>query len=201
MGRGILAGRKTQTRRVGKIQSPHHVELAVEYSNHATKGLEAVATYRAFPGRGTARWGICACPHGIPGDRLWVRETWRPQDGMTIECQHKDEIEYRADGDRPKEPTDCHWKPSIFMPRWASRITLELTDLRVERLQEISEDDAIAEGLYPNPEYTHAQLYTWDGVQGNSNNPRYAYQLLWESINGANSWAENRFNEKDEPRK
>lgn len=127
------------------------------------------------------------CPYGLIGDRLWVKETFRPQDGMTTYCQHQDEIEYRADGDRPKEPTDCHWKPSIFMPRWASRITLEITGVRVERLNEISEEDAIAEGVEP---LSHG-FKNYLGADLQCGDARMSYMSLWESINGAGSWAKN----------
>jgi hypothetical protein len=122
-------------------------------------------------------------PYGKPGDRLWVRETWRPQDGITLHRQNRDEIEYRADGDRPKEPTDCYWKPSIFMPRWASRLTLEITDLRVERLQDISETDAKAEGVSLSEIVRGHKVY--------HASYRAAFCSLWMSIHGSDSWNAN----------
>lgn len=185
----ILAGRKTQTRRVVNPQPRKPVGPNRDGLWSNTK--DPVTRY-------------FGCPHGRIGDQLWVKETLkRSEDGLWGQ--------YAADGEwvvsrPPFAPLRQCWHsrtdkslsksnrpsvPSIHMPRRACRITLELSALRIERLQDISEADAIAEGLYPNPQYTHAELYTWDGVQGNSNNPRYAYQLLWESINGANSWAEN----------
>jgi len=85
----LLDGSKTQTRRVGKIQSPDFVGLKAEAVTHATLGCQIQATHDAFPGRGTARHAICACPYGKPGDQLWVRETWQ---GPLLE-------EYEVDAD------------------------------------------------------------------------------------------------------
>jgi hypothetical protein len=165
MVRAILDGRKTQTRRVGKIQSNGYTELGVEYSNHATKGLEAVATYRAYPNGGTARWGICACPYGKPGDRLWVKEAhyrygqW-VKNGISKSGKQKwnfnaldKRVIFPATATVPTqhklERGDIGWRlrPSIYMPRWASRITLEIANVRVEHLQQITNEDARAEGL------------------------------------------------------
>ena len=128
------------------------------------------------------------CPYGQPGDRLWVRETWMAFD--------KDRIHYRADyafdpkGDKEAGIT---WRPSIFMPRSASRITLEITDVRVQRLQEISEDDAEAEGV---EDYhlrncrVFSPTYNSEGVcvdPGDCTCSNYSYQEsfadLWDSIN------------------
>ena len=163
MIRAILAGRKTQTRRVAKTKG---IDCLGPCGNSVTG--DAFLAGRDWVGNSVS----IKCPYGAPGDRLWVRETWRPQDGMTLEYQIKDEIEYRATDDRPKEPTDCHWKPSIFMPRWASRITLEIVAVRVERLKDISNEDCFAEGLPPE---TMKGNRTWFGD-------------LWEEINGKGSW-------------
>ena len=157
MVKAILAGRKTQTRRIGKCQMDAATELGVEYSRHATKGDVAVATYRAFPDGGSARWGLCECPYGVPGDRLWVRETFQfvhaNSDGQrqTFAARAKFSqndyrwIEYAATPKDNEPPPK--WKPSIFMPRWASRLTLEITGIKVERLKDISNEDCFAEGL------------------------------------------------------
>jgi len=105
------------------------------------------------------------CPYGVPGDRLWVKETFRfGEGGLAREFVH-----YRADEDEP--PAPGQWKPSIFMPRHASRITLEVTAVRVQRVQDIDEVDAIAEGVASRAEYAR----------------------LWCDINGATSWDENPF--------
>lgn len=141
MVRAILEGRKTQTRRVGKIQMEVS-GLGVEYIGHATKGRVAQATYDAFPGRGTVRWAICECPYGVPGERLWVRESWAPRKGWG-ELRAPINMRFAATHDRSEVE---RWRPSIHMPRWASRLTLEIVSVRVERVQEISEADAKAEG-------------------------------------------------------
>ena len=106
------------------------------------------------------------CTYGQQGDRLWVRETWMDSRGE-----------------------DRRWKSPVTMPRWASRITLEVESVRVERLQEISEEDAKAEGI---------DGWHWDGdvlpfVAANRHlHPAVLkYALLWQSINGPGSWAEN----------
>lgn len=132
MVRAILEGRKTQTRRVVKDST-----------------FEATKQGRLMHEGEAAAW----CPYGQPGDRLWVRETWA-HDGPDLEtarARFEDALSggetygpyYRA---TESAPGTLRWRPSIHMPRWASRITLEVTGVRVERLQEISEKDAQAEG-------------------------------------------------------
>lgn len=154
MVRALLDGRKTQTRRVVKPQPTATREEAIRtYGKGGTFILEA------------GFFGV-RCPYGQLGDRLWVRETWGACAGSPV---------YRAD-DNATCPDGGRWKPSIHMPRWASRITLEVTGVRVERLQDISEEDAIAEGV---PE---------------QRGDPWAFQCLWDSINGARercSWAAN----------
>lgn len=252
MVRAILEGRKTQTRRVGKCQMPGATELGVEYSMHATKGQVAVATYRAYPNAGTARWGLCECPYGIPGDRLWVKETfayvrssldyetgnehsiWQWEKDMLGDykpenlklnpraCYEAAALYFAADGEdeNPSELYPCiglkgdlligqqiGWTPSIFMRRWMSRILLLLANVRVERLQQITEADAIAEGIEQDEygdwagwkNYLFETAHPRRGVklddrkhkiQGYAS-PLDSYRSLWESINGPGSWAEN----------
>jgi hypothetical protein len=132
--------------------------------------------------------------YGQPGDRLWVRETWQ---GPILDCEEH-EVQFREDGPEAfKKPGFCAyratdkldaidadgkelgWRPSIFMPRWVSRITLEITGVRIERLQDISDADAIAEGIpRGGPENP-------DGIE------RLEYRTLWEQINGPGSWEAN----------
>jgi len=200
MVRAVLDGSKTQTRRVGKIQSQDFVGLKAEAVRHATLGYQIQATYDAYPGRGTARHAICACPFGQPGDQLWVRETWNWFDPDSIPTDRAGPraiftgnqgnrsipwvAAYAADGHLPYpgyEGRD-HWRPSIHMPRWASRITLEITGVRVERLQYISEADAQAEGcalecMTPIGDDSGSAIHGPGG-----------YIALWESINGPGSW-------------
>lgn len=184
MVRAILAGRKTQTRRV--MKHPEYFGCLTGDCPHE-KQIECDNAISLF--------AKMDCPHGQPGDRLWVRETWRPQDGMTLECQYADEIEYRATDDQPKEPTDCHWKPSIYMPRWASRITLEIVGVRVERVQDIGEEDAMAEGVtdlggvWQSPQKT-SRSRNGGCICGSA---RLAYEELWDSLNAARGygWEKN----------
>lgn len=178
MVRALLDGTKTQTRRIGKIQSPEYTELGVEYCEHATKGTIAQATYRAFPEGGSARWAICECPYGIEGDRLWVKETHLPKASGILYRADLDSVEAAGIGGMYGG-----WKPSIFCRREYSRITLEIVSIRVERLQDISEEDAEAEGIEPGERFATgcSQTITF----------KDCYHLLWEDINGPGSWDAN----------
>jgi hypothetical protein len=137
---------KRLTRRVVKPQPVHEWYGPQLY--HPLK--ESHQGYQ-YPGKpvfgifdGSGEWGI-KCYYGKPGEVLWVRETFCPEHSAFM--QETGNVFYRAtDGDSLEY--SHKWKPYIFMPRWASRITLEITDIRVERLQDISEEDAIAEGLH-----------------------------------------------------
>ncbi len=214
MVRALLAGTKTQTRRIGRIQNPEWTELGVDYIGHATKGVQAIATFRAYPGGGSARHGICACPYGVAGDRLWVKET---------HCYYNEANEivvaYRADGWTECPAEDGKWKPSIYCTRAASRITLEITDVRAERLNAISEEDAIAEGVSASyspylltvvdstgntcqitPDYIYGVPKPGEQWMGRTvahvepcpgallYTAREAYRTLWTKINGPGSW-------------
>ena len=169
MVRAILAGTKTQTRRVVKDRHIGQIDTS------------------KLPG--PAGWSR-PMPYGKPGYRLWVRETWQSHhnqngerlDGLDDWKKHPRECFYRADESDPStRPMSGRWRPSIHMPRWASRITLEVTGVRVERLQEISEADAIAEGVNVHPDH-HGKPRT------SIYSPVQAYRDLWESINGPGSW-------------
>lgn len=168
-----LAGVKTQTRRMLKPQPG-----------------------KRFMGELRDDWEW-KCPYGEPGDRLWTRETWavrRDRDEVKIrDLEPKlDGPWYRADGE---EPSGCaggigKWRPSIFMPRWASRLLDEIVSVRVERLQDISEADAKAEGaawrISPGGDLA--------GAFEHANAPigyRNHYREVWEGINGAGSWKAN----------
>jgi hypothetical protein len=160
MVRAILAGQKTVTRRVVKPQPPEDVSrivvdryhpLVVDRRGEGQPGAEVFGAFDDF-----GEWGA-ACPYGAPGDRLWVRETWRAW--ATVGAGDHVRTLYAADGahiDRhmpgvewtvPKSVAAGKWGPSILMPRWASRLTLEVTGVRVERVQDISEADIAAEGV------------------------------------------------------
>lgn len=133
-------------------------------------------------------WPLSTCPYGRVGERLWVRETFRQGYGSMS-------VHYAAD---PDEVSCGPWNPSIFMPRWASRITLEITDVRVQRLQEISEEDARAEGV---PQDLAAVCYVGEGQIRDGKyrvEPHQHiaaadhYACLWESINYKRApWSSN----------
>ena len=169
----LLAGRKTQTRRILK---PQPTDEAVASGCYAERINKLVAP-------SPIRFAV--------GDRLWCRETWCP-DPNDIEDDGTISVSYRADGHHAfgLKPS-AGWKlplaaqrggvPGIHMPRWASRLTLTVTDVRVERLHEISEEDALAEGIvqrgkaYGLPDWPGSKCLTFAG---------WAYLLLWADING-----------------
>jgi hypothetical protein len=180
MVRAILEGRKTQTRRVMKPQ-PEGFWGSMEYA-FAGGVLQCVATRDGKP-----RDHYIACPYGIPGDRLWVRETaiitpkhWDDMRTFTHRDSEGDKrwVQYLATSPSMDAAKDYGLKvsPSIFMPRWASRIALEITNVRVQRLQEISEEDAGAEGCGGNCPVGHIPHYL---AAKNS----YEFAQLWDSIN------------------
>ena len=160
MVRAILSGAKTQTRRI--VKNAHMMSVDGE--------LVPIAAF---------------CPYGQPGGRLWVRETF-----ACVCTQEMRYVEYKADRsladfDGYDNPAGGRWRPSIHMPRWASRITLEITDVRVERLQDISEADAVAEGARPT-------LAPLDTVRlGAAGTAKEGFRQIWESINGPGSWDAN----------
>ena len=162
MVRALLDGSKTQTRRVANLTDAAHVK---EPRGHR----------RWHPADPEAR---LACPYGQPGDKLWVRETWAPNQIEPVDDRPPVDFLYAAT-DSAKYAV-CRWKPSIHMPRAASRITLEVTRVHLERLNACSEVDAIAEG---------AQWAACGSPQEGSHKAGYAQ--LWESINGPGSWGKN----------
>jgi len=170
MVRAILDSRKTQTRRIAKVTD-----------KDCKPGM--ITPLAGFVPRTIANH-ISYCPYGKPGDRLWVRETFK---------QHDEVISYKADGTwitdfqhtggiNPHE--NITWIPSIHMPRNASRILLEITGVRVERLQDISECDAKAEGSYVC-DYFGRRLLDQSSNQGCY---KWGYRSIWESLNGSGSW-------------
>lgn len=184
MVRAILDGRKTQTRRICKTQP----ETAIGSCHWSDTGW-AIENPT----------GSCSCKpvrvRYAVGDVLWVRETWATaafwNNYPPSDLPRGTAIWYRADNE--VQAMD-KWRPSIFMPRWASRITLEVTGVRVERLQEISTEDAMAEGI-PQTSGKAARLglpgsdapgHEWDNRTSIEN-----YAGLWNSINGKGSWESN----------
>jgi hypothetical protein len=172
MVRAILDGRKTQTRRVIK---PLPRLLRTDYP----PDVPVITEHWTIPNRGDGTW---VCPYGQIGDRLWVRETWSVDDYIYIEYEDRDKVYYMADEEHPE--MFPRKRPSIHMPKWASRITLEITNVRVERLQEISEEDAVKEG---------AEKMHLDDLGQTWKTYNRGFQSLWESIHGQGSWSLNQF--------
>ncbi|SXP15459.1 ASCH domain-containing protein [Klebsiella pneumoniae] len=235
MVRAILDGRKTQTRRIMKVQ-PESNQLGLLLITDSTKHSD-IGKYHWAESNATGnhvRSKLFSCPFGAVGDRIWVRETWAilgNEDGCCIDWEEKlckaDERSaariYRASCEqRPGNyglwsiPDDADWKPhtkdyqyegawrpSIHMPRWASRILLEITDVRVERLNAISEEDARAEGIIdggclncgepepcgcanPDPDATDAFAYLWQSIYGQESwnaNP-WVWVIEFERVEG-----------------
>lgn len=153
MVRALLEGRKSQTRRL--LKPPYGT---LEYLRDGT--------WRPI------------CIKFFPGDRLYVREAFCPRLGYPAPIAKP---HYRADDDRPE--WRGLWKPSIHMPRWASRITLTVTEVRVQRLQEISEADARAEGVTQH-RYGTARNPSWTDY-------KTSFEWLWDSLHGPDAWAAN----------
>lgn len=198
MVRAILDGRKTQTRRVMAVQ-PESNQFGLLRITDSTKRSD-IGKYHWAESNATGthqRSALFSCPFGQVGDRLWVREAYQGPlfnfDQMetyledTSKFERPEFCEYRADGGKTPEYYDADdnlrygWKPSIHMPRWASRITLEITGVRVERLNDISEEDAKAEGVAPSQHVITPleALY------------RVGFLKLWQSIYGEESWRAN----------
>jgi len=191
MVRAILAGRKTQTRRIWSGDS------------------------------------VADCPYGQTGEGLWVRETFALETNRNVDVAGYDPpfkdgrpVRYIKDDDgnefweqphyfatdpkpeleyEDKEGPSVRWKPSIHMPRWASRINLEITNVRVERLMDITEEDAIAEGVRRDPGHSTplemgANVETWFNYQDPESwvtSAQSSFRTLWSSIYGAPSWLSN----------
>ncbi len=205
MVRAILEGRKTQTRRVIKrppvpyewpTDGPQFAFLAKDYPSLKKMGHIAVGLQH----------NAWVCPYGSVGDRLWVRETWAyhlsADREKSVQEWVKEEasegrlhLDFRASGHMQ---TGCggaagRWRPSIHQPRWASRILLEVTEVRVQRLNDIDDDDALAEGLKDTlqwgDETVKENRYEVGDIK--SSDAIECYALLWDSINGEGSWDTN----------
>lgn len=179
----IREGKKTQTRRVVKIPWDACMECDEAPTPHP-KGDGGMGIFGSDPylrigycERNEKLGGRIRCPYGRVGDRLWVRETWGLHDTEPSDGPENAQIYYRStDGER-HDLRYQKWRPSIFMPRWASRITLEITGVRVERLQEVSGFDARDEG-YPKETYDADIMHFGGGKK-----TRKWFRDLWDSIN------------------
>lgn len=201
MVRAILEGRKSQTRR---LVTPQPRECAAEPYEYR------VAKVALMPPRATGEYEelwfargddligpLPRCPYGVPGDRLWVRETYSHGPVFNADQDYSTRLRYRANEWDSPLPDGQKWRPAIHMPRWASRITLEVTDVRVQRLQDISEDDAAAEGL----ELLRNVPRVGDIYRARSGNgddlcdarlASRAFAWLWDEINGKRApWESN----------
>lgn len=183
MIRALLAGRKTQTRRVLKPQPPAN---------------------RILRAHGHWLWTSCDGDSGdarvlyAPGDRLWVREAWAPLTVLTHNDPGAqalwDRGFYRADGSTV-DGEISRWRSPVHMPRWASRLTLIVTDVRVQRLQDISEADAVAEGIErlksgrgfydPTASKAAVRFGEWTSTA------RQGFSRLWNSLHGLGAWDRN----------
>lgn len=224
MVRAILDGRKTQTRRIVKPQpddclglSELHRLYPASYPNHWAESGASVFQLRDGDARS---W---KCPYGQPGDLIWVRESfWQSSrypftmpcgEASPQEMNWGSRIHYASDGKPENTPNrhypnglkggyisapdpDAVWfvRPSIHMPRWASRLTLEIVSVRVERLQDISEEDAKTEGaeclIFDNCTDLDRELLDMPSME-NGVPYRNGFALLWQSINGPGSWDAN----------
>lgn len=211
MVRASLDGTKTQTRRIVK-------------GERAARGLESGWHLKPYGFVTDQQFIKAACPYGQPGDRLWVREAWMPDPPRDGKWGYTEWAGCRigqiaAVPDRFRKPEFCNyraswphkednlrWTPGIHMPRWASRITLEVTGVRVERLQDISEADSMAEGIERLPDpvidggWSGPNRFTLKGmgagactglVSWNAPTATELYQRLWTEINGPGSWDAN----------
>lgn len=188
MVRAIRDGLKTQTRRVIKDQpsGPDIFPPNGYETNDTWFFRDAYYADEQHPNIGK----YVKCPYGVKGNRLWVRETWAHDDiyCKDVACGNRDHIWWKANENKITADSfagAARWRPSIHMPRWASRLTLEIVDIRVERVQAITRADARAEGV--------SHVWTWS-KERNETNPEYFargvlnpyvanYSVLWDSIN------------------
>ena len=186
MVKAILDGRKTQTRRILKVPKNGRIKPGtVVHSN----GVISIC----FDQSGCAEWKMLKCPHGKIGEHLWVRETWATEkycdNKKPSELHGIETIWFLSDGDYNGIGTHTQGKtrPSIFMPRWASRINLEITDIRVERVQDIKERDCEAEGIEVAESIGDYAGTLWTARTGKATfsffDAQSAFQYLWDSIN------------------
>ncbi|CUU24498.1 hypothetical protein J9874_01177 [Duffyella gerundensis] len=198
--RALLIGQQTQTRRIMKSQAfgpgqdNHEGCYAFDVSSNHLQGYKMVnmndLSYR--------------CPYGQPGDRLWVRETWRgpvvPTDALPdyerspAKFRRPEYCQYRAANnelghpyDKDKNSEEFGWQTAIHMPRWASRIDLLITAVRAEKIQDISDEDVMAEGVQTDSHF----LNNFFTMNNNTVSPKEAYKKAWQKQYGGTSWEVN----------
>jgi hypothetical protein len=174
MVKAILDDRKTQTRRICKRQPTPHT------------------AYNSYK---DGTFNICGadydsndikCPYGSVGDVLWVRETWLNVNAIDEEPGYV----FKADNPNWMMASGEHWKPSIHMPKKAARIWLEITNIRVERLHEITELDAMKEGILRDP-LSVTKYHNYLDESFPTYSAKHSFKSLWVSINGDESWLDN----------
>lgn len=202
MVRALLVGTKTQTRRVVRECGGNRGGPVGDHVKWFERGQEDATRWCGHDGLGSLGW--VRCPYGEPGDRLWVKETFAIAPGenqiVAYRADGRCGAIFDGDGDRfllhhgwVLDAADKdregkwyglgkfggRWRPSIFMPRWASRITLDVVSIRVERLHAITEEDAKEEGVEP--------------VENGDERYRFGFRNAWHDINGGDSWNANPF--------
>jgi hypothetical protein len=194
MVRAILDGQKSQTRRIIKPQPPYGCEYSIN-----SNGTNALC-HTEGPIDNKTRWvpptpnsadHRLPSPYGIQGDRLWVRETFADEAGGTRKFLG-DHIYYRADGEADLQ--GGRWSASIHMPRWASRIRLKIARISVERVQDISESDAKAEGAKLAVKYDDGYITSEPRIverELHSRSFAFGFEGLWRQIHGSKSWDSN----------
>lgn len=200
MIRALLDGRKTQTRRVLKLPEQKTLRGEWEATTAGGPGV-TLKDGTPYPER-AAIWhtqtGCCVTPGYVHGDQLWVRERFAVSGigwGKKPSEARGGKVHFHADPEHGWHDYWGSWRPSIHMPRWASRLTLTVTDVRVQRLQEISEDDARAEGVerraFTKLDGTDPQEW-WVGHENGRATAKSAFRDLWDSLNADRApWASN----------
>lgn len=200
MVRPTLADEKTQTRRlIGKLIGFGAVR---QFGVSDTPGYDFHFRDKKMRWHDLTRDEVMkACPYGGVGDQLWIKETWQyanyfgqegPQNGVLAQPIYRatfpPSVDERHDAGMIQPPKK--WRPSIFMPKWACRLNLLNVEIRIERLNDISEADAFAEGIdTEGDDYLSAEHAQIAGVPIDCGSPaRFAYKALWERINGRGSW-------------
>ncbi|EMO78565.1 hypothetical protein LEP1GSC126_0072 [Leptospira kirschneri str. 200801774] len=191
MVRAILDGHKTQTRRIVKTPTQYGIE-SCDWTGTGFGQKDSNGTCSCEPVK---------CPYGFVGDQLWVRETFVILSDYDVDLDQFSETsycKYRADGeifdwyDEDGALSErSHWRPSIHMPREASRITLGIKNIRVERLQDISEEDSKAEGIEIDSEECDHVRYSCSDIGCLGQTYKSGFAKLWIKLHGHNAWSIN----------
>lgn len=192
MVQAILAGRKTQTRRILKVTNPL-VNQVIGFSNEPDTMWPADYGFGVLMATPWLNYEAIKCPYGAIGDTLWVRETWAKNGVLPLEDRTDAKYIYKAERSEVdgKVKYAAQWKPSIHMPKEACRLRLTIKDIRVERVQDISQHDAIKEGVECDADGKGYYLDYMNLADGYGCSPKYSFQSLWHKINGEESWYAN----------